>query len=295
MPPRIVAYESRVVPHLAAFLESCKRSSANVEVVQSGPERSHSHYKRFRENYFHLSPNPPAFELACFDRYFAVNEYLVRSCLNDAILSDTDVLVQPCFTTCIDQYVGGVDVMLSALDQRGRGSSYMEMSPHFSYWTRDSLASFINFIVWCYTSSKGQELIRSTASTNQQISNRSGVSDMTLCALWVQSEKPNFLNSTTIIQGVTIDHNIALATHSEPDQFSMRLGVKQLVHSDGIFKFRTRSGSLVSPLALHFQGRYKISMADVLERRRLAAAIKFGLISSLRKIKPLVEINRITS
>lgn len=295
MPPRIVAYETRAVPHLGAFLESCKRSRADVEVVRAGPEMSHADYRRFRENYFHLSPNAPAFELACFDRYFAIHEYLNRSGLNNVILSDTDVLVQSCFTGHIDQYVGGVDVMLSALDQRGRGSSYMEMSPHFSYWTRASLASFIEFLAWCYSSSKGRDLLKSTASSNQQISSRSGVSDMTLCALWVQSEKPKFLNSTAITEGVTIDHNIALATHSEPDQFDMRFGVKQLVYSDGMFKFRTRTGFLVSPLALHFQGKYKLSMSDVLERKRLAAAIKFGLISCLRAIKPLVRINRTQS
>lgn len=295
MQPQIVAYETRNVPHLAVFLESCKRARADVTVLRAKPERSHVLYKRFRENYFHLSPNPPAFELACFERYFAINEYLVRSGLANAILSDTDILVQPCFITHIDQFVGEVDVMLSALDQCGRASPHTEMSPHFSFWTRASVASFINFVVWCYTSNQGQELIRSTAAANKRISSRSGVSDMTLCALWVRAEKPKLLNSTTIIEGTTIDHNIALAAHAEPDQFNMRLGVKKLVDSEGILKFHAKSGFLVSPLALHFQGKYKIMMGDVLERRHFATLLKTGLVSSLRKMKPMLAINRTTS
>lgn len=282
MPP-IITYETRSSAHVKAFLESAERASTKVTVLSSPPNpATNAAYSSFRRNYFHRSVNPLEFELACFDRYFAIDEFLRGSSINSFVLSDTDILVQRKFEQ-IESFVEGADVVLSAPTTHARSpKSFMEMSPHFSFWRREALSSFLDFLVQTYQSSEGRGLLNSVADANERISSRASVSDMTLLAIWSGTAGFHVLNGTTIKSGNTIDHNIGISSHALPEQFQMRWGPKRLVSSPEGFYFRTVTGDLIYPYAIHFQGRYKLIMQGVLNNRTVVPFLTSKAISVLR-------------
>jgi hypothetical protein len=110
---------------------------------------------------------------------------------------------------------------------------------------------------------------------------------MTLCHLWLNSNRPRFRNSVLIDEHLTIDHNIALGDHRFRNQFKKRNGIKSMDLVNGKLYLQGNNNKLSYPLVMHFQGKYKIIMKDVLNKRLAWAYAKAALVSGVRLAKGL--------
>ncbi|PZN92994.1 MAG: hypothetical protein DCF31_14160 [Alphaproteobacteria bacterium] len=229
-------------------------------------------YAALSANYVHLSPNTPAFELACFRRYFDVAGLVADG--ERAIISDSDIYVQSgpgalpasVMDLTADGERGGVAASIGMLD----GVAEYDASPHFSFWTGQRLRQFCDYLVTSYTERHDQLRVihdRKLASGAPYAS----VSDMTLIRLWSDEAGVPLINTNRVEDDRYLDHNI-----STPDtansMFRSSLGRKTIqVRSDGIY-YVTAEGRPLRPATLHLQGRYKV-IARALEKRSTAGVL----------------------
>jgi hypothetical protein len=281
----IITYSTRDFPWIEVFSESVRRSGLRLVQIDNSAVQSSARNQKFKASYRHLSRNPLAFELACFDRYFAILDYASKNKISSFFMCDTDVLLNGKVGEDLIHLTEGLDVMLSR-PQRGYPgySEILEYSPHFSFWTTESIDDFIDFFVDAYCTEEGAVLIDQAYRSNAAHS-AAGLSDMTLCHLWLNARRPKFRNSALLDGDLVIDHNMALSDHAFPNQFKKRSGIKSLVLADGGLHFQENNGKLFYPLIMHFQGKYKMIMKDVLNRSLTASYAKAAIVSGLRRVR----------
>lgn len=284
----VIAYSTKKFAWMEVFAESARRSELElIQIINESGTRSEK-CKAFASTYRHLSPNPLAFELACFERYFAISDYASEKGYSSFFMSDTDILFNDSVSDELSHLTEGVDVMLSRPRRDYKGASELiEYSPHFSFWTKEAIDDFIDFVVKTYRTDEGKNLIDQTYRSNRVIAPYSGVSDMTLCHLWLNANKPRLRNSVLVDERYTIDHNIAMSDHAARNQFKKRNGIKSLDVDGGKLYFQSNNDKLSYPLVMHFQGKYKIIMRDVLNKKLAWAYAKAALVSGVRIAKGL--------
>lgn len=180
-------------------------------------------------------------------------------------MADSDLFVQcgpdsiPAALTADAQgFVGSIGVT--------GGVAELDISPHFSFWTRALLDDFCDFLIEQYRT--GLERLKAIYAQRCAVTNRASISDMTLLYLWVQDRGIAFVNSNQLMAGQYIDHNISSADCANAS-FATSLGRKSLfLSADGV-RLRTTGGASVDPLILHLQGRYKLAAVPLLTRNRM--------------------------
>lgn len=277
----VIAFSTKKFPWMDVFAESARRGGLELIQIVSESGISSEKYKAFASDYRHLSQNPVAFELACFGRYFAISDYASEKGYSSFFMSDNDILLNDSVSEELWSLTEGVDVMLSRPQREGT-SELIEYSPHFSFWTKDAIDDFIDFVVKTYRTKEGKDLIDRTYRSNNAIASYAGISDMALCHLWLNANKPRFRNSVSTEDRVTIDHNMAMSDHRVVNQFRKRNGIKSLKLVDGKIFFQDNDGGLSYPLVMHFQGKFKIIMKDVLNKKLALANAKAALVSGGR-------------
>lgn len=85
----------------------------------------------FEKIYEHLSRNSYQFELFCFQRWFILKEYMEKNNINEVFYIDSDVML-----------FGSLD----SIDLHDADYGTCIRSPHFSFWTLDTLKEFCDFI-----------------------------------------------------------------------------------------------------------------------------------------------------
>jgi hypothetical protein len=280
----VISYSTKKFPWMDVFAASAVKGGVElVQIVNDTGARSEK-CKSFVHNYRHLSPNPLAFELACFERYFAISDYASEKGWSSFFMSDADIVFNDRISDGLSRITEGIDVMLSRPHRDGH-SDLIEYSPHFSFWTKESIDDFIEFLLKTYSSDEGKELIERTYQSNKVIAPYAGVSDMTLCHLWMNAQRPRFRNSVSVEEGITVDHNIAMGDHNVMNQFKKRNGIKSLDVVGGKLVFQDKSTGYSYPLVIHFQGKYKMMMKDVLNRKLTRAYSKAAFVSGARIAK----------
>jgi len=236
-------------------------------------------------HYHHLSPNPAAFELAVFRRYFEVRDAIVGTGVRRFVIADSDLLLLgspaelPAAWRDSDAVVGSIGVTA--------GVAETDISPHFSCWTPALLGAFCDFVVRTYRDDIDQ--LRSIHAA--RIAARQplvSISDMTLLALWVAADAVPFIDSNRVIDGRYLDHNIGMAACAGT-VFDHRLGRKSLSFDGGSIALRTTAGAVVRPLLLHFVGRNKRAMAAVEARSRSRLAAHTLTLAAARGVRTLVR------
>ncbi len=277
----VITFSTKKFPWMNVFAESAKRGGLELIQIVNESGITSEKYKAFASNYRHLSQNPAAFELACIGRYFAISDYASEKGYSSFFMSDNDILFNDSVSEELRRLTDGVDVMLSR-PQRDGASELIEYSPHFSFWTKEAVDDFIDFVIKTYRTEEGKDLIDRTYRSNRAIVSYAGISDMTLCHLWLNANKPRFRNSVSTEDRVTIDHNMVLSDHRVINQFKKRNGIKSLELVGGKLFLQDNNGGLSYPLVMHFQGKYKVIMKDVLNKKLAWAYKKAGLVTGLR-------------
>ncbi len=280
----ILAFSNAKAKHEAQFVASCAQRHISLSVLRACVnEDSKLRFDAFRSRYVHLSSNPARFELACFERYFAIQGVLQQCNYRRFIMSDTDILLNVDAASLLAGFVpNDIDVMLSRTEPT-RSEARFEYSPHFSLWTKEALLDFVRYLEAIYSSPGGVGRLHEISRVVSPRGGATNISDMTLCHLWAEDVRPRIFNSTSIVNHTTVDHNISIRDHCTGEALQYCLGMKRLSLEQGRWVFKTKGGSSATPIALHFQGKYKLLMKQVFQGQLVRASALSAAIAAARR------------
>ncbi|WPB55487.1 hypothetical protein [Xylophilus sp. GOD-11R] len=260
-----IVVENRENETLTACKLSAKLADESLAVLSSTTVGAA--YAALSAAYVHMSSNSPAFELICFRRYFLLQLHLdAHPEIDRFVLIDSDVLLFPGVGTYFERLAALSAFAGSAVIARGWNPR--QISPHVSLWSRDSLASFLAYVLQTYTSAEGLAKLRAIEAEFQREGRRGGISDMTLLYLWAEA-MGHVRPCNQITRFGVVDHNINISDNHAESEFVMRGGAKKLTYINGQPYLTTVRGDTVKALALHFQGKGKIIMKDALMARQM--------------------------
>src|SRR6202007_117213 len=98
--------------------------------------------------------NPPEFEIACFARYFAIASVLKNN--DPFLITDTDVYLTPLFKNFIGLDYQGTFAGSEGFLQNGTEG---QISPHCTFWTRELLMNFLQFLTEPYKRSDAGDFL----------------------------------------------------------------------------------------------------------------------------------------
>lgn len=201
-----------------------------------------SYAEIFAEKFVNMSPNPAGYELFCFQRWFALAEYLEkRDDIEDFVYFDTDVMLYCDVTEYASKYFTQ-DYDISVC--RGIG-------PQYTFFRKSTLYRMCEFMKKYYHEpSFYGKLCAYYDERFVKGGDYGGICDMTLLG-WFAKEQ-NTLDTNRIADGAVFDNSI-----NRSEGFVMKGKMKKVVLSGGLPYGILESGERIRFLGLHFQGAAK--------------------------------------
>jgi tetratricopeptide (TPR) repeat protein len=194
----------------------------------------------FLESYRHASENDYVYEAFCLMRWFFLLDWAEVAGVERLATLDSDILLFADLETELVPRLQGRDLAFTG-----------PMGPHLAILTQKGLVGLCDFLTGAYA--KGIPEIGGQ------------VSDMTLLPVYLRGR--DFADLSAIEQGARVDMNIR-----QDEGFAMAGDTKEIRFQNGqAFAKRQDGGDLVRLLALHFQGKAKIRMAQALACEDLRA------------------------
>ena len=270
----IVFIHSGYSPYLEFSLRQARAASPESEIVLLGDaendrfpflrhvDASGAAYagttQAFDEAYVHLSTNRRAFEMVCFRRWFWLRE-LMAGGLSDALVLDSDVMLYASEDELGGTWIGE-NTELGVTRPLEQGGYRWLTSPAVSYWTRESIGAFCDFIDASYSDPEVSAKYQEKWAFHLEHKLLGGVCDMTALHLFAeQMPRDRLVNFTEVRGGATFDQNINDAENLYPDEYRMKGGVKAVGWDDQSRPVgdNRRLGQPVWFHALHFNGKAK--------------------------------------
>jgi hypothetical protein len=207
-----------------------------------------STFEQFISSYVHLSTNSEAFELSCFERFFALNALMQRKGLTRAWHLDPDVWAKD---SLIDiQRAGKSQTILSRLEPRNGATS-----AHCAHFTGESVMQFTDFLSSQFYQRHGDAL-KTQFLQRISLGLRGGVTDMQALDYWLDSDDSvSWSNSETFIAShPAINHALVEEFQTSNPQGKDHFRLLSKPHD---FKITFPDGSSKSFCSIHFQGMYK--------------------------------------
>lgn len=217
-----------------------------TDVSELGSEK----FQEFQSLYVHLSPNSYEYELFCFERYFLLEEYMRQKQIEECIMSDSDVC-----TFVNYSILDFPKYEIAASCMYYRDSSKWMIVPHVTYWRKEKLMDFTEYLIKQYRDrserliNKHTQLIESKASY--------GISDMSLMYLWVTECCKDFWNLAIEQNGQAFDVFLTSKVNCDGVPFQMMNGIKKIMFKNKLPYFVTEDGNLLRANVLHAQGDSK--------------------------------------
>jgi hypothetical protein len=269
MPQNIHIFETRAVNFLKPYMDKATALGFNVTLSNNTQLENNPLFKEFLEAYVHYSTNPPAFEIACFARYFAIADMVTND--EPFLLTDTDIYITKAFKDVQGYQFNGAFVGSEGFDTNG---SVGQISPHCTFWDRALLMNFIGFTLTVYKTEHETNFLKNYYDAQSAKYPGFCISDMNLIYLWIAANKVPYINSNSTKFQFGIDHNLSTLL-CEDDEFKHFAGRKYLkIRGDEITCF-LKSGKTQDMALLHFQGSYK----PVLARFYMGKYAKFAYYS----------------
>jgi hypothetical protein len=254
-------------------------NNANIKFVKLSELDYQDKYSKFTKIYKHLSSHTELFELACFERYFAINSCMSKFELHAAWHLDTDVLP----TSGLNLY-SEFNLVFS--------SPYKDLSvasAHTAKFSKKGIESLINYLL----NSFYQENLPNLETIYLDRKSKGllgGITDMTAIAYWLRTLEPSsWYNSFDNVRSdMRINHIFAML---ETDFFSKEHSVKQGIYMIKLKPYSIEVKSSQKTLryaSLHFQGHYKNLVPTLLTLKYLIGNLKIFLIL----IKIIVKIKK---
>ncbi len=255
-------------------------------------------YEKFKSQYKHMSTNEEGFELLCFKRFFLMKVIAEQYSLNNFFLIDSDIALLENISTLSERFSEDHISASLSIQKSAYSDSAWAASPHFSFWTLESISGFILFLSALYL----EKIDTLLEKYNYHLSNglAGGICDMTALFLW-QVKVTGHINNAIIgnIDGWLIDHNVNISTNYSDEQFSMvpLYNIKKIKFNKQFVAYSKSLAAYIPVLALHFQGSGKVYMKPFYEKKRLTFAV--ALLSNpsqfFRSIIPLPIKNLLRS
>ena len=254
----------------------------NVKFIKLAELDYQDEYTRFIKIYKHLSTHTENFELACFERYFALNSCMAKFKLDSAWHLDTDVLP----TSGLDKY-SQFDLVFSA--------PYEDLSvasAHTAKFSKRGIESFIHFLLHSFYQ-KNLSHLETTYLERLTKGLLGGITDMTAIAYWLRTlETDSWYNSFgNVFLDMRINHIFAmLESEFLLNQNAIRNSIYILrlnPHSVEV-KFRQKTLRYAS---VHFQGHYKNLIPIFFTFKYLVGNLKLFLLLTKIVVKTRKELN----
>lgn len=207
----------------------------------------------FFKHYKHFSTNGQLFEVACFARWFVIKNFLLEHNLDSCVYLDTDIMVYSDLSKELQPFVEKTASFLYPKDQpKNRWAA----SGHSSYWPREGLVKFCNFINKIYTTEEGINTLEQKWNYHVEADKGGGICDMSLFHLFYNSLEPG---EVAILSDVhndsTFDDNINSSENYYKEEYRMKDGFKEIKWENGMpYGYNLKRNTWIRFNTLHFQG-----------------------------------------
>ncbi|BAZ52123.1 hypothetical protein NIES4103_47820 [Nostoc sp. NIES-4103] len=248
-----------------------------------------SKYQAFLKNYIHMSTNSQEFEIACFKRFFYLEQWMEKNDIKKAFLLDGDIMTFANYSEQIDSVLLN-NCIATLITPENQPYLRFTSSPHFSYWTFEGLKDFTNFCTEAYTNNilnKLQEKYQWHINNNLI----GGICDMTLLYLWSEGNS-QVASLNRVINDMTVDTNINVSSNYFDNEYRMQFGAKKLIFKKGIpYGYNQILNKEIQFLCIHCQGKAKALMKFFYYQKlrnfyylpKIIAKIKLQLKSLIRR------------
>lgn len=221
--------------------------------------------RKFAGLYEHMSTNNYKFELMCIDRWFVLLEYMVQKSIDCVVHLDSDVMVYTNLDDTVKTYLKGNLMCYHVIEQDYSAMRWVA-GAGFSFWTREGLALFCDYILDQYTSGIGE--LRNKWKWHLDTGRRGGICDMNLLYLFFLKNREQIRNLAHISDDETycFDLNLASGANYYPDEYRIRRTffgdfIKEITFTGKQpYGYNLRLKKKVAFHSLHCQGKYKILM-----------------------------------
>ncbi len=250
--------------YLELALAQAKISNPNADIILLGDKSNNKysyikHYlisdyfesaRDFGEVYFNYSPNKEEYELFCFQRWFVINDFLIKHKITDTVLyCDTDTLL----FHDISQHSNLFSKYWATIEKDG--------TPCFVFINLSNIKKFCEIVKKLYSTDSGKAIIQKYISYLKSNNKKYGISDMTAWKYFqtlypdnvIYIDKPILDSSNDVI--FCYDHNINCE-----DGFMYKNGKKEIQIINNIPYGIYNDGKKVMFCGLHFQGQAKLIM-----------------------------------
>jgi hypothetical protein len=228
--------------------------------------------KLFSKKYIHLSTLNYDFELFCFQRWFILNEFMLKNKIRKCLYLDSDVLLYTDVTKDQDNY----SKFMLAYSNNTSGHVMFVNSLKF-------LDKFCTFTTKLYTYEKNLSILKKMFQNRKNQGLTGGVCDMTALLLFYESNSKFIFDVSKVLNGGIYDHNI-----NSSDGFEMFCELKKIKVVNGLpYASLTSTGEKVLLKAIHCQGISKKIMSQFSDMNFSELNIMFYYFN--RKIKSFVK------
>jgi hypothetical protein len=280
---KLYCCEDRTAPFFDVYRKTAHEHGYSVVYPDIGLVKT-KNFSKFMAVYRHLSINPIDFELACFRRYFIILSLVKPN--ERFIISDSDLYFNTDVSKIPEQFMEFNNGLVGSVGV-ANGLAETDIAPHFSIWTMELLAQFVEYLIYCYEE-RTQVLESIYSQRISQKGQRVAISDMTILHDWIIAQKVPFLNSNQVVDGLYFDHNISLCECLN-SEFRGIFGRKRIIFNDNGFSLLDVHDREVCPIFLHLQGRYKITSKPLYSRNKYIFYLLSLYIYSGRAVRSLLN------
>ena len=168
-------------------------SSEHLKIKQYLIDQLNEGVATFEDKYVHMSSNSVSFELICIKRWFLLRNYMNKYNIDVCYYSDSDVMIYDNLTAVYSFY--------KEFDAAYTMTEYQEnyrwsASACCSFWKRETINRFCDFILDLYSTSKIEKL-KQKWNYHQQNNIPGGICDMTL--LYLFTKEINFYPLSKVV------------------------------------------------------------------------------------------------
>lgn len=213
----------------------------------------------FAKVYRHLSINPYDYELFCFQRWFAIRDFVREQGFPHFLCLDSDILLYCDVNEVFSRYFS-YDFTVCKV-----------MGPCFSLFHAESIEKLCNYMLFLYT----DKATFNRLEVFYKEVGYGGVCDMTALTWYQEEISDNVLDLIYPLQGACFDGNI-----SDPMGFEMAGGRKKIYWKDNLpYGKYLEDGSLIRFYGLHLQGGAKHEMHKyLLNKDKVHTLSAFGFL-----------------
>ena len=213
--------------------------------------------RQFEARYRRMSNYDPRFDLLCLKRYFIIQKLMHDQQLDSLFHLDSDVLLFDDLYQFEIEWLKPYGAACGIHMPQSQPALRCSFGAHISYWTREMIDSFCDYLVNVYESVP--QLILDKWAWHRNTGTPGGVCDMTMLYMWAKGHC-NIANFTKPIGGAVFDYNINSPENYTINDFTTRFGAKTITFRDRQPYGRTQKGELMRFRSLHFQGAIKAQM-----------------------------------